>query len=151
MKVLYLSAMYHEALVAMDVSIKELNSHAAVDRIFNGTDQQTIYLETEALISHPMFKPFGLNSFRDESELGYYIPEGSPEMSEAVESVNNDLSGVKALALEGDKLVLYVNTTSEQSQDVKEEVLESILNALALIKPVDAVMQTKFFGSFTQM
>lgn len=139
MKIVYLNETYASALAALNVPPTSLTKPLDFFKYFSYEDVWIIAANTLAILSEKGLDNLGFTSLFDNT--GDYPGPYVNLVNIDVDSMRKELSSSKCrcTAVDANTVVLYACSENTQSD---LSVAEHVFNALALIMPVDAVMQT---------
>lgn len=136
MKVIYLNEIYRDAVLAHGLDLKSMSDVDTLHKHFSYEDVSQIVLETEALLETLPLKRYGFVSAISDN-----MPVASSTYVDNIDSMRKELSSsvCDCVAVDSNTVVLYAYSNGVSP---KRGTIENVFNALALIMPVNAVMQT---------
>jgi hypothetical protein len=135
MKAVYLSETFRNALTANGLPIRSIKSLEDLHKYFTYDDCYVIKCETEALLNTNALVGYKFESLLVDEDAPYSAPP-----AKVIDSMRKELSDAtfKCVAVDPNIVVLYAYSMTPPQRGC----IENVFNALALIMPVNAVMQT---------
>lgn len=156
MKVLYINPLFHTAIKAEQIPLKEVVKYENLQKYFSYDDISAMELETYLIVNSSALKRYELQSiFEDRSNTapaqcsadGVYKPFIYSLSEIELEELRVELSNAtyKCEAVDGNTIVLYADSAESPHP---RETIENVFNALALIMPVNSVLQSRQYQQY---
>ena len=148
MRAIYLNSAFVEAIEAQGLNIKNLADQEVMNRYFSSTDQYIMEVETTIVLStYPLVNSGIVSYWGGEVVETSHNSDSTKNAYTAHADVVADSRKLLCAPYDETTIVLYA---TKDAVEVNRNPIENVLMALALIMPVQAVMQTAQFGHYTR-
>jgi hypothetical protein len=138
MYVLYLNPVFRDAIKAQHLSMKEATDVKLLGKYFSYDDINVMSRETDVLLNSIDLKNYGFINLLEDR---VYCDDGYPDEMRTELLSNNILCE----AIDTNTIVLYADSIGVRKQ---RATIENVFNALALIMPVNSIMQCRQFQQY---